>query len=231
MNRACDQFLAGAALALDQDIGGQVAHLSDNLEDTLHRRTLTDDVLKPIARLHFGAQPLELLLQSFLFDRPLCLDQNFIIVERFGDVMKRTRAHRLDSAFDRSEGGDEQHQRATVDLAQALNQFDASHLRHHEVGDRQIEPRRSIFIERGLAVISHVGFVAVLAQKIDQELTHPAIVVDDQNAPGFEIRLVDGGNHRTAILVSDKASRFCIGSRMANRVNCPGLLSTRISPP
>ena len=74
MNRASDQFFTCAALALDQYIGGQVAHLRDGLEYNLHSRALANDVLKTIARLYFGAQPLELLLQGFLFERPLYLD-------------------------------------------------------------------------------------------------------------------------------------------------------------
>ena len=163
MNGAGYQLLAGAALTFDQDIRGHVAHLSDSLKNPLDGRALADDVLETVPRLHFGAQSLELLFEPSLFQGALDLDQNLFVVKRLGHVMKRARAHRLHRAFDGAERGDQQDQSAALDVAETLNQFNASHLRHHEVGDRQVETCGSGLIERRFAVISHVRFVPFLA--------------------------------------------------------------------
>jgi len=40
----------------------------------LHRRALTDDVLKAVVRPYFGAQALKLLFESFLFERAFDLN-------------------------------------------------------------------------------------------------------------------------------------------------------------
>src|SRR4029434_7668580 len=109
MNRAGDQLFAGAALALDQYVGRQVADLGDDLEDTLHRLALSDDVLKAIARLDFSAQPLHFLSKRLLLQRALDLDENLIVVERFGDVMKSAGAHGFHRALDGSERGNQEH--------------------------------------------------------------------------------------------------------------------------
>ncbi len=162
--------------------------------------------MKTLARPHFRAQSLEFFLQPLLLQRPLDLDQNLIVVKRLGHVMKRARAHRIHRALDGPERGDEQDGSVAVDLAQALNQFDAFHFRHHEIGDRQVKRRGSMLLDRRFAVVRDVDRISFLAQQVDEQLAHRSIVVDDQDARRFGVRL---WNH--------KAMEPSTGSRYGRR--------------
>ncbi len=76
---------------------------------------------------------------------------------------------------------------AAVDFAQPVNQLDAFHFRHHEIGDRQVKAGRSMFLDRRFAVMRGFDLIAVLAQQVEEQLAHRPVVVDDQNARRFVV--------------------------------------------
>ena len=56
-------------------------------------------------------------------------------VDRFGDVIVGSQAHRLDRTVDGALGGNQDHRHSLSLVRQALQQFDAAHARHLEVGN------------------------------------------------------------------------------------------------
>ena len=101
VNRPRDDFLAGAALALDQHRRVRGRDLAHYFDDFLDRRILPDDPFDLELALHLRSQELILLLQirelGGLSDR----HHQRLAVGRLGEIVEGAVFHRLDGALDR----------------------------------------------------------------------------------------------------------------------------------
>src|SRR5215204_3016985 len=112
---ARDEFLAGAALAVDQDRRPRRRRLHDQVEHLAHARAPPDDFPQPVlVRQQVLAQCPVLRDQPPLRQRVPQHHQHFVVLERLGDVVEGAALHRRDGVLDRGEGGDHQHRQVVV---------------------------------------------------------------------------------------------------------------------
>ena len=141
VNRARDQLLAGAALALDENRRSARRRLDDQVEHLPHPRAPADDVGELVVPLlDVLAQVAVLVHQPPPLHRVADDDQHFVVLERLGDVVERAALHRRDRALDRRVGGDDDDRQVLVDPLQLVERGDAVEARHHDVDDA---PRRT----------------------------------------------------------------------------------------
>ncbi|MCY1174238.1 hypothetical protein D9M73_144320 [compost metagenome] len=143
---AGDQFLAGARLALDQDIGVGRRDLADLHEEFLHRRTGADDAdlavdLRGAAGGAFGGRLGAAAggrgaagFLAVLEDARHRL-QHLVMVEGLGDVVHRAHFHRVDRRAQAGVAGHDQHRGALAEL----DQLGARRARQAQVTDDQVE--------------------------------------------------------------------------------------------
>ena len=129
VNRACQQLFAGAAFARDHDARvGARDHV--RLRETLfHDRAARDDLAAPVFGRVGEAGDLQRLLH---------LIEQFLLVDRLGEERERAALRRLHCIRNRAVRGqddDAQPRRATLDF---LEQADAVHLVHAQIGDDEI---------------------------------------------------------------------------------------------
>jgi hypothetical protein len=86
-----------------------------------------------------GFENLILFHQIRVLDGALDGDQQHIAAERLGDVVVRAELHRLDCGFDRAVGSHEDDGKLLIALANFIDQFQAVHAGHLEIGDDGIE--------------------------------------------------------------------------------------------
>ena len=182
MDRARDELFPGAALALNQDRRSARRRLDDQIEDLTHARALADDVRELVIPL------LNVLAQvAVLVDQPPALhrvtddDDDFLVLERLGDVVEGARLHRRNGALDRAVGGDDDDREIFVDALQLVERGDPVDAGHHDVHDRGVERQRPGHLEAFGARRGDSDVVAFAREQRLENLTHDLFVVDDEN--------------------------------------------------
>src|SRR5712692_10057323 len=177
VHRVGDQLLAGAVLALDENVRFAGRHALDQLEEILHLPALADDILELVAVLQLGLELLVLVDERLLLDRFLELVQEALRVDRLLEEVERAGLHRLDRARDVALAGDDDDLGFGVELLELADQLDAVDVGQHHVGDDRVGvPRLEQFFaagadERGPHVVARV-----LEQDF-QPLSHRRLIV------------------------------------------------------
>ena len=89
--------------------------------------------------------------------------------------------HRLDGRLDGAEAGHDHRQHLVVRAADGLEQLQAAHARHLEVGDHDVVAAPRQLHQRALAVRHRVHQVAFERQEVAQDLADRPLVVDHQD--------------------------------------------------
>jgi hypothetical protein len=170
MDRACQQLFAGAALASDHDARiGARDHV--RLRQTLfHDRAARDDLAAPVFGGIGEAGNLECLAD---------LVEQFLLIDRLGEERESAalrRLHRIRNRAVRGEDDDAQPRRAALDF---LEQADAVHLVHAQVGDHEVRTHAPERGERSGRTLDCVDFVVFRAQTNREQPQQPRIVVND----------------------------------------------------
>ena len=176
------QFLAGAALAADQDGDAARGHLADQGHHLAHRRAVADDPLEAVGGVQGPGQALVAVPQQHRLGRPLHQVAEDHQVDRLLDEVVRPALQGPLGRRDVAVGRD--HDGLGVRL-QLLGQF--QHLEpgrrvlHHQVGDDDVEhPVAELVLGLGPAVADGAD-VARAAQGVGQRLGMLAVVVDHQD--------------------------------------------------
>ncbi len=107
------------------------------------------------------------------------LVEQLLLVDRLGEERERAalrRLHRVRNRAVRGQDDDAQARRATLDF---LEQADAVHLVHAQVGDDEIRTHAPQRRERGSSALDCVDFVIFGAQTDREQPQQPRIVVND----------------------------------------------------
>ena len=182
MDGVGDQLLAGAVLALDEDVRFARRHALDQLEELLHLLALADDVLELVAILQLLLELLVLVDQRLLLDRLLELVEQPLGVDRLLEEVERAGLDRLDRARDVALAGDDDDLGFGVELLELADQLDAVHVGQHHVGDDRVGPPGP---EQLFAARADEGRLHLVARMLEQDLQplgHRRLVVDGEDA-------------------------------------------------
>ena len=184
VDRVGDQLLTGAALARDHHRRLAGRDLIHDLEDALHRRADTDDVVRrhPIANAcaQLAGLAAELLLLEHLVEH----DEELVEVERLGQVLGGTRAHRIDRRGHRAERRHHDDGGGVLHRAQLLDQLDPVHPGHLEIGHHDVRGERLELAERLEGIGRGLDVVPLIAEELRQGSARVDFVVDNEDAAG-----------------------------------------------
>src|ERR1035437_6764232 len=139
INRAGDEFLAGAAFTGDERGGVAGGHLTDELENLLHRLTATDDAEFVILGFEQRLIRHDLLHVVCGLER---VGDDFLElqrVERLEQIIVGAELHRLNGRLRRAVGGHQNDEELRIGGADPAERFESVHTAHahiheHEVG-------------------------------------------------------------------------------------------------
>src|SRR5262245_22809269 len=97
MDCVSDQFLARPRLSLNQHSSINRGNFRHGPEDGLELRTDSDYFIESITARQFVAKFLDFTRQFAHIERPIDEQQEFVVIEWFGKIIKCAGFHRLDS--------------------------------------------------------------------------------------------------------------------------------------
>ena len=183
MDGVGDQLLAGAVLALDQDVGVARRHALDQLEEILHLLALADDVGEAVLPADLFLELLVLGLLLRLLDRPANQVHQSVLADRLFEEEERARLSRLNRAGERALAADDDHLRARVDILEPAQQRDTVEVGQHQIGHHHVGPP---LLEDLLAAGADERRADLVALSFDdhlQPLGHGWLVIDGEDAP------------------------------------------------
>ena len=182
VNGAGHQLLAGAAFALDHDGGIDPGHGFDLFAHLAHGLALPHQLGDGVGLLaELLAQDAVLALQPVLFERVARHHGKIVGIEGLGDVIERAVFERPDRGLDRGVTG--HHDDAGVELLalDLLEQLDAVHARHADVGDRQVELAAGQLGERIVGVGGGIDVVPFLDKPMDERVPNDQLIIHDED--------------------------------------------------
>ena len=90
------EILAYPAFARDQHVGRAVRHLPQDLKLSKHLGISRDYLVQSKSVGQFAAQPEHFPAEFAILQRPRYYQQQLVVAERLGDVVKSTKPHGLD---------------------------------------------------------------------------------------------------------------------------------------
>ena len=123
-----------------------------------------------------------LVLQALAIQAALHDVDDLLDLERLEDVVVGALLHRLDRGLDRAEAGHDDRQDRDALLGDLLDQLEAAHVGHLQIGDDQVVAARCSSSQRRDAVLDGVDDVALHAEEVGEDLADHLLVVDDQDA-------------------------------------------------
>jgi len=178
---AGDELLPRPALAVDQDGRLGVRHLVEHLEDLHHLFGLADDLALAVALAELPLEDLVLRLQAPHAQGIAHDQQDLVVLRLLLDVLERPLGHRLNR---RGLGGvrrQDQHRERRIVRERLLEQLDAVHPGHLQVGDHEVDGFLLQARKRLGAAVGAGHGVPLFLQEHAQEAAHALLVVDHQD--------------------------------------------------
>ena len=183
MDGARQQFLARAAFAGDE-------HARVGAGDHVRLREFFLD--ERAARDDFGAPVFVVVGEAGDAQGLLHLVQQLLFVDRLGQEAEGAELGGVHGVGNGAVGGEDDDFEARIARLQFLEQADAVHLVHAQVGDDQLGPEAARGGERERGALDGFDFVVLRAQADGEQAQQTRIVVDDQDA-GFALGGMRGG--------------------------------------
>src|SRR5579864_7937814 len=187
MHRLGDEFLAGPGLAADEDRGVGRCGLLDDFVHFLHRPALADHLAERAVLPQLLAEHPDLAQCAMPLDDLVEQDPKPLRIDGLRDVIVRAELDRLDRRFDRALGREQDDGDFRVLLLQRLEQVEAAHTRHHQVGDddRRTDRRRQL---EGL-------FTVAGRRHLEAPALHELLEADALGRLVFDDKHPIGGHH------------------------------------
>jgi len=152
VDRPGDQLFAGAAFPGNEHVGLGLGQLRDHLIDMLHGRAVADDHSEMHILLELVAEGLLLLLHRSQFEGLGQRLQQFVVVERLGNVVVGALVHGVDGGLGGRICGNHDDDRAGMMLLAGLQHVQSRNIPQADVAENQV-----------VAVVLHQGnsFAAV----------------------------------------------------------------------
>ena len=140
MDCARDELLPGAALALNQDRRAARGRLDDEVEHAAHRGPAADDVVEVTVPLLVVLSECAILVHQMpSLERVLHHDQHFVVLERFGDVVKSAALHRRNGVLDRGVSRHHDDSQLVVQLLERVERRKTIDAGHHHIDNGSVE--------------------------------------------------------------------------------------------
>ena len=155
-------FLAGAAVAGNENGGFAGSGAVDNTVDRLHGQRRPDKAAVGIA-VEIVFIDFDDLGQPQMFQGVVEGDTEALGVERLDDEIKGAQAHGLDGRVDRAVGGDDNNRRRIIAFRNLPQDIQAIHVRQHQVKQdcyRVPFSQRLVGLGSGFHMHNFVGFIA-----------------------------------------------------------------------
>ena len=182
VERARHQFLARAALALNQRRGAARRRPRDQVEHGLHAGAAADDVVEAVRpRPQPIAQLAILPHQRATLDGVAQDDEHLVVLEGLGEVVERAALGRGHGALDGPERRDHDHGQFVVQPADLVEHLDAVHVRQHQVEQHGVDAPVGDRVEALAARRRRGHAVALGGEQRLERLPDDLLVVDDQD--------------------------------------------------
>ena len=180
MNRARDDFLAGAGFAGDQDRARRRRHGFEQLKQRAHGGAAADEPLELVALLQLRAQIRVLGLEPALLERGVQRVQQLVELKRLGDEVGRAALDRFDRVLHRSVSGDDDADDVGIAQQRGFEHARAVEARQTQVGDDDVEGKFGELLDGLLARVGLLDFESVLGQALGERLAQRRFVFDEQ---------------------------------------------------
>ena len=180
MDRAGEELLARAALALDQHRRRRRGHLLDEHHGATERRAAADDRALPQQIVQALLQHLVLLDQLAALERLVDELEQLLAPERLGEKVVGAVLHRLHGLFDGAERGQQDDVDVGRDRFRGAQQLEPREAGHLEIGEDQIDGAALQPLERGAAIGGEQHAIALTRQRALETFAKARIVVGDE---------------------------------------------------
>ncbi len=181
VDRARDEFLAGAAFAGDENGRAGRRDLADELVDLLHRGRIADDGLVAFVGTELGREGNDLLHRVRGGERLGEQDFQLGDVERLEHVIIRAALHRLDRGLRRAVGGHHHDDLLRIHLAQFFQRVEAALLAHADVHHDQVGMMLARKPDAFVARFGAQDFQRLLVQQPAEGIMDILLIVDDED--------------------------------------------------
>ncbi len=165
VNRLCDQLLAGAAFALQQDGGARGRDLRHQVEGAQHQLAFADDVFKVVALLELALELDVLLFHALASDGGAHVGLQLFVGPRLGDEVGRASLDGGYRVFRGAIGGDHDDRHLRIALANLLQNLQSIAVGELKVEQDQIERLRVQQAQALFAILGVQHLVAVVFQQ------------------------------------------------------------------
>ncbi len=196
VDRAGDEFLAGAGLAADEHAHGLRRDAADLFINLLHRAALTDD---RVSRSRGAAERDGRKHHAAAGDRLLHEAQQLGDLEGLHEIVVSAELRRLDRRVGRAVRGHQDHRQARLRGVQAPKHFQSARAGQSEIGDDEVAvflrgTRQSQFAGFGEEDFPALGF-----EHAAQFAGDAGVVLDEQNRGGLHGVLSTGNTMRKTV--------------------------------
>ena len=195
MEGAGDQFLAGAAFALDEDGGVGIGYFCNEVVNLLHARTGANDVLGLVLVLDDAAEVADFALVILVLQGALHGVEQFVDFEGLDDVIEGAGLEGHDGGLNGLVGGDHDEGSLGEDLATLLEDVQTADFFHLHVADDQFWRDGAQALDGALAGVARDGVVTTLPADGGDDIHHRGLIIDDHDSghklfrEGFGVKL------------------------------------------
>ena len=152
--------------------------MAHRLEQGLHLRRLTHDVLESVLARHLFLETLGFAFQGDASQAPLQDHQELVTVEGLGEVVRSPPPHGFDGTLDRAESGHQYDLHLRLTLLEALHERESVHPGHLEVGQNHVGRKLTGGGERAKSVGCRAYLVAFVLEDFAQGSPGARLVID-----------------------------------------------------
>src|SRR6267142_5296546 len=224
MQRVSDEFLAGAALAINQNAAARRRSHGDLLAQRLHRHAVADHL---IAMAQLGTQQLVFFFQSPLLNRVSNENNYFFKRKRLFDEIESTQLSGSHGGFDRAVAGNHDNRRRPRRRLQAAQCFEPVHSRKPNVQEHDFQIAGTGAVQRLLGGSHSFDVIALLLENRGKRFADSGLVIHNQK--------VRFGGHQAASVplwsATEAGVNSATGSSTRKREPAGRLSSTWMLPP
>src|SRR6266852_2271967 len=224
MQGVSDEFLAGAALAINQNAAVRRRSHGDLLAQRLHRHAVADHL---IAMAQLGTQQLVFFFQSPLLNGVSNENNYFFKRKRLFDEIESTQLSGSHGGFDRAVAGNHNNRRRPRRRLQSAQCFEPVHSRKPNVQEHDFQIAGTGAIQRLLGGTDGFDVIALLLENRGKRFADSGLVIHNQK--------VRFGGHQAASVplwsATEAGVNSATGSSTRKREPAGRLSSTWMLPP